>query len=137
MTNDRVIAFIGLNPSTADEKLDDPTIRRCIAFGKLWGFGSLCMLNIFAFRATLPAVMRAQESPIGPENDRWIFWMIRSAHEVVAAWGTHGQYLNRGKRVQNMLCTSNRGARCLGRNLDGTPKHPLYMPKDSKLVAFT
>lgn len=60
--------FIGLNPSTADETRDDPTIRRCIGFAKLWGYGALCMTNLFAFRATKPRDMRQAADPIGPEN---------------------------------------------------------------------
>ena len=50
-----VVAFIGLNPSTADETLDDPTIRRCIGFAKAWGAGGMYMLNLFGWRSTDPA----------------------------------------------------------------------------------
>ncbi len=60
--------FIGLNPSTADETADDPTIRRCVSFAKAWGFGGLCMANLFAYRATNPADMLMQADPIGPDN---------------------------------------------------------------------
>ena len=63
---------IGLNPSTADETRDDPTIRRCIDYAKRWNYGGLFMTNIFAFRATLPAVMKKQVEPVGSDNDHWL-----------------------------------------------------------------
>ncbi len=64
--------FIGLNPSTADETENDPTINRCINYSKDWGFGGLCMVNLFAFRATDPSDMMASKDPIGSDNDDWI-----------------------------------------------------------------
>jgi Protein of unknown function (DUF1643) len=69
--------FIGLNPSTADELIDDNTITRCIAFAKLWGFEALCMTNLFAFRATRPCDLRATVAPVGPDNDRYLLEMAR------------------------------------------------------------
>lgn len=47
------VLFIGLNPSTADEKTDDPTIRKCINYAKCWGYGKILMANLFAFRSTI------------------------------------------------------------------------------------
>ena len=63
------VAFVGLNPSTADEKTDDPTIRRCMGFARSWGFNGIWMINAFAFRATKPKDMKAAIDPIGPDND--------------------------------------------------------------------
>ena len=63
---------IGLNPSTADEVTDDPTVRRCINYAKAWGYAGLCMTNLFAYRATDPVVMKAVAEPIGPDNDRYL-----------------------------------------------------------------
>ena len=77
--------FIGLNPSTADETIDDPTIRRCISFSKDWGYGALCMTNLFAFRATDPAVMKAHPEPVGEANDGTLVEFALSAGVVVAA----------------------------------------------------
>lgn len=117
--------FVGLNPSTADATLDDPTIRRCIGFARAWGYGSLCMLNLFAYRATQPADMLAQTDPVGPENDDWLLRMTAQADVVVAAWGTHGAFKNRDEHVRSLL----------GGNLSylkltsgGHPGHPLYLP---------
>lgn len=51
---ERTILFVGLNPSTADAALDDPTIRRCVGFARAWGFDWLFMGNVNAFRSTDP-----------------------------------------------------------------------------------
>ena len=63
------VLFIGLNPSTADEKSDDPTIRRCLGFARSWGYGGLIVANLFAYRATAPSALREARDPIGPLND--------------------------------------------------------------------
>ena len=129
---EQFVQFIGLNPSTADEKLDDPTIRRCIRFAKDWGYGALCMTNLFAFRATDPDVMINQgDKAIGPENTAWILKIARHAGKVICAWGTDGTFLNRGNEVLSYLAGQGTGIYCLGQNSDGTPKHPLYLRKDS------
>ena len=94
---DKVVQFIGLNPSTADEVKNDPTVTRCINYAKAWGYTGMYMTNIFAFRATDPAVMKAHPEPVGEENDHYLSMIARESEIVVAAWGTHGAYLNRGK----------------------------------------
>lgn len=66
------VLFIGLNPSTADENEDDPTIRRCIIFAKSWGYGGLIMANLFAFRTTNPQGLYSEKNPVGSENDYYI-----------------------------------------------------------------
>lgn len=87
--------FIGLNPSTAGDVEDDPTIRRCIQFAKDWGYGALCMTNLFAFRATDPAVMKSYSEPIGSDTDAVLAELAKNAGVVVAAWGNHGKHLGR------------------------------------------
>ena len=83
--------FVGLNPSTADEVTDDPTIRRYIAFAGAGGYGALCMTNLFAFRATDPDDMKAAAEPIGPQNDFHLQRLARGAGVVVAAWVSMGR----------------------------------------------
>ena len=117
--------FIGLNPSTADETRDDPTVRRCINFAMYWGFGALCMTNLFAFRATDPTVMKVQSDPNGPDNNATLKKLATDAGVVVAAWGTHGTHRGRDKEVLGMLP----GLKCLALTKDGLPKHPLYLLK--------
>ncbi|GAG56030.1 unnamed protein product, partial [marine sediment metagenome] len=95
--------FIGLNPSTADEIINDNTVRRCIGYAKDWGYTGLCMMNIFAFRATQPKKIRMIEDPIGPDNDCELINMAKLCNMVVAAWGNNGKYMNRGKQVRAMI----------------------------------
>lgn len=123
------VAFIGLNPSTADEVIDDPTIRRCIGFAKAWGYGGLYMLNLFAFRATDPAVMKAAADPIGPTNNEQLAYYQTHVGLTIAAWGRHGSHGGRSTGIRGVL----RGpVHCLGTNKDGSPKHPLYLKGDTK-----
>ena len=119
--------FIGLNPSTADETEDDPTIRRCIGFAKDWGFGGLCMVNLFAYRATDPGDMMSSEDPVGPENDIWLKKLPADAGIIVAAWSNGGSYLGRSKEIVRMLPN----LKCLKMNKSGEPAHPLYLPSSA------
>lgn len=123
---------IGLNPSTADETKDDPTIRKCIGFAKIHGFEALCMTNLFAFRATDPRDMRKEPDPIGPENDARLSECAKDAGMVLAAWGKHGEHMGRAAAVMSMFPN----LVCLGTNLDGSPRHPLYVPYEQKLIPF-
>ncbi|MEC9374624.1 MAG: DUF1643 domain-containing protein, partial [Planctomycetota bacterium] len=91
--------FVMLNPSTADAERDDPTIRRCIGFARGWGCATLDVVNLFAFRATRPADLRAAEDPVGPCNQRHVRAAIRRADMVIFAWGDHGALLQRGERL--------------------------------------
>ena len=126
--------FIGLNPSTADETEDDPTIRRCINFAKSWGFGGIHMLNLFAFRATLPSDMKAAADPIGPENNEFLTMYAKQSEKIVCAWGVNGKFKSRDGYVTAML--SDFDLFCLGSTNTGQPKHPLYLKSDTPLERF-
>jgi len=129
--------FIGLNPSTADEQKDDPTIRRCIGFAKYWGCGSLTMLNLFAIRSTDPTLLyRPEIEPIGRENDRFIIDRCLLAHYVVCAWGHHGVRGGRSKYVQRMINEAGITSFHLGLTASGEPKHPLYLRKELQPIPF-
>ena len=121
------VLFIGLNPSTADETQDDPTIRRCIGFAKQWGFGGLYMLNIFAYRATKVQDLKKADDPIGPENIHYLDMYFDRAGCNVACWGSQGIYRNQGIAVVNRFGREN--LFCFGLTKNGQPKHPLYLPK--------
>ncbi len=118
--------FIGLNPSTADEKSDDPTLVRCINYAKLWGYGGVCMANLFAYRATDPVKIKEVNDPIGRGNNIWLAKLAKNAGIVIAAWGNHGAYLSRSDEVRQLLPT----LYCLKLNKSGEPAHPLYQKAD-------
>ena len=124
--------FVGLNPSTADETTDDPTIRRCIKFAKDWGYSGLCMANLFAYRATNPKDMLAADDPIGAENDRHLLEYAKGAGVVVAAWGNHGTHGGRHIKVRQMIPALH----CLKITKTGMPSHPLYLPQELKPILF-
>ena len=121
--------FVLLNPSTADEKRDDPTNRRAINFVKRWGGGSCIFVNLFAFRTPLPAEMKKAADPIGPENDSYILAQAQMASKIICGWGTHGEWKNRGRDVMRLLEGFDRYT--LGLTKRGHPKHPLYLRADT------
>jgi len=131
MFNGRFMLFVGLNPSTADEHDDDPTIRRCVGFAKREEFGGIVMLNLFAFQSKKPKDMLNAEDPIGPENDSVIMNYDGQGHKVVAVWGNSGSFRDRDLAVQNLIMQP---IYCFGLTLDGFPKHPLYLRADTKMI---
>ena len=126
------VLFIGLNPSTADEIQDDPTIRRCIQYAKDWKFGGCIMGNIFAYRSTDPKKLSLVNEPIGTKNDYWLKKLNKEATLTVAAWGNHGKLLDRGAEVNKLL----KSFHCLKITKKGFPSHPLYLSKKLKPILF-
>ena len=118
--------IIGLNPSTADEKSNDPTILRCISFASSWGYGGVYVTNLFGFRATSPNELRAYKDPVGKDNDLWVHEMTKKVAIKVAAWGNHGKFLNRSEK----LLLSLDPLHCIQINKSGEPAHPLYLKAD-------
>ncbi len=129
------VLFIGLNPSTADETEDDPTIRRCIGFAKDLGYGGMYMVNLFAYRATNPKELMKTESPIGPSNNHYLQRYVDPISFNIACWGTRGVYLNRGQQVRDIL--GDNCLHCFGLTKNGQPRHPLYLPKKTELVEMS
>ncbi len=123
----RKALFIMLNPSTADEIKNDPTVERCERRARTLGFGAFRVCNIFAFRATDPRVMRAEQDPNGPENDAAIVESCQWADDVICAWGTHGTHQKRGDAVVKLVKASGQPVLHLGLSKAGHPKHPLYI----------
>ncbi|MEY8828140.1 DUF1643 domain-containing protein [Sedimentitalea sp. XS_ASV28] len=119
--------FVMLNPSTATEIQNDPTVERCERRARALGFGAFQVTNIFAWRDTDPRAMRAAEDPVGPENDAAILAGAAWADQVIAAWGTHGAHLSRGDTVATLLRGTGRPLFHLGLSKTGHPKHPLYI----------
>lgn len=128
--NNGHVMFIGLNPSTADETKDDPTVRRCIGFARAWGFGGIHMLNLFAYRATNPKELKKAEDPVGPENNEYLKQYLDPPRLNIACWGVHGAFKDRGESVIELLGIENLS--CLDVTRDGHPRHPLYLKGDAK-----
>ena len=126
------VMIIGLNPSTADASVDDPTIRKCIRMSTNWGYGSMIMVNLFAYRATDPKDLFKAEKPVGDKNTWHIRNYLNQVDAVVCAWGNHGNYLNRASRVLKWLPP----CKAININKTGTPAHPLYQKDLAELIDF-
>jgi len=128
----RRVLFVMLNPSTATEIQNDPTVERCERRARALGFGAFRVVNIFAFRATDPKVMRGQSDPTGPGNDAAIVDSVTDwqPDRVICAWGAHGAHLGRGRAVAGLLRATGADLWHLGLNAGGEPKHPLYIGYD-------
>lgn len=131
------MVFIGLNPSTADEHEEDPTIRRVIALAQREGCGRLVMLNLFAYRSTNPKVLRKVADPIGPHNDIMIDSHVRDYNaKVVCGWGANGFINSRAFKMVRALKPSV-DFYCLGYTKDHAPRHPLYLRSNEPLIPYT
>jgi hypothetical protein len=130
------VLFVMLNPSTATEAQNDPTVERCERRARALGFGSFAVTNIFAYRATDPKVMRAVADPVGPDNDAVICQSAAQADRVICAWGTHGLHLKRGAKVEALLRQRGLDLYHLGLSKGGLPKHPLYIGYETQPVLW-
>lgn len=127
------VLFVMLNPSTATEVQNDPTVERCERRARALGFGAFRVCNIFAWRETDPAKMRRAADPVGPGNDDAIREASAWADRIVCAWGVHGAHLDRGPEVERLMRTMGRSLFHLGLTKDGHPRHPLYIAYSAQL----
>ena len=145
-----MMCVIGLNPSTADENADDPTIRKCIGFSTRLGFGGLLMLNVGAYRATNPREWLTAVNRFGPENtpQHLLEYIAQNSvclppgeiptkgiTLVVAAWGRNAAKYQSAVRALEIV-RAIPGLKCWGRNADRTPRHPLMLPYTTKLELY-
>lgn len=132
-----VLAFVMLNPSTADADQDDPTIRKCIGFAKRLGFGAITVVNLYAFRATLPVDLKSAGYPVGPGNDDFIEIAVNDgADAVICAWGSNAKGLARPGEVVALLKRWGRKPMALRINAGGIPAHPLMLPYSCQLQEY-
>ncbi len=123
------VLFIMLNPSTADALEDDPTIRRVVNFAESWGYGSVYVANLYAFRSTDPKGLKTTSDPIGPENRQHIQELVGLVDRVIYAWG------NKEKEpewLRELITTPY----CIAHSTKGIPKHPLYLKGDSQPILY-
>lgn len=123
------VMFIGLNPSTANEIKNDPTVTRMVNFSKKWGFGSITVCNLFAFRSTFPKYMKSKEDPVGTQTDKLIKEELNNVKLVVAAWGNHGKFLNRSTEILKYL----KDFHHFGFTKLNEPRHVLYLSNNADL----
>lgn len=123
------IAFCMLNPSTADECVDDPTIRRCIGFARAWGYGGVEIVNLFALRATDPRELRRARDPVGDDNRIHVLAIAAKTAAMVIAWGAEGALREQGAQTLEVLSPRAR-LLALGWTQAGEPRHPLYLRRD-------
>jgi len=128
------VTWIMLNSSTADETLDDPTIRRCIGFAKQFDADELDIVNLFAYRSTNPEKLYTVEDPVGKENDDYIRKSIEKSSLIILGWGNHGKLLNRSDEViSKLLKPYSDKVFALKILKNGEPGHPLYIPYSVEL----
>ena len=125
----QAVAWICLNPSTADAEFDDPTVRKILGFSRLLGYGHFTLFNLFALRATNPRELLKHSDPVGPDNTINIIETLClqavSSEPPIIAWGAiHKRFHQRAWDV----CKALGKVRCLGYTKEGHPRHPLMLP---------
>lgn len=136
----RVAAFIMVNPSTANGETDDATIRKLIGFSRRMNFGRFIVGNKFAWRATDIRALRTTAHPVGPENDKHLATIMRSADVTIAAWGPLAKLppglRNRWHEIADMADWIGVDLQCFGTAKDGHPRHPLMLAYDTEIVPW-
>lgn len=128
---DGVCTFVMLNPSKADADIDDPTIRKCVNYCRLWGYGTMLVVNVFAFRSTDPKMIKEINfDPVGPENEYYVRQAVRQSNIVICAWGTQSVYMEQDKETLKWIRDEGVWPCMLELSKEGHPKHPLYLKGD-------
>jgi len=136
------VGFLMFNPSTADERMDDPTIRKCRGFAMRWGYGWMVIVNLFAIKGTDPRIVRRVGDPVGPLNNYHIVKALEGSRELVCAWGCgghmKGDLLHRPSQVMKLLeqRAFSLPVNCLGYSADGSPRHPLMLAYDTPRIEY-
>ncbi|MGF1494743.1 MAG: DUF1643 domain-containing protein [Microcoleaceae cyanobacterium] len=129
------ITFIMLNPSRADHRVNDPTVRRCLNFAQTWSCGGLEVVNLFAYRTAYPQQLKQANDPIGIDNDHHLKQVFEQSAQVILAWGNQGTWLNRNQAVLDLIRPQYQPY-CLGFTKQGQPRHPLYAKRDLTPIRF-
>jgi hypothetical protein len=129
-----LLAWVMLNPSTADATVDDPTIRRVMYFSKREGYAGCLVLNLFALRTPDSSRLRKHPEPIGPRNNRYLQELAEQCDPIVCAWGSKAP-LDRAMEVLRVQL-KDVVTICLGTTSKHSPRHPLYLPNSAEFEAF-
>lgn len=131
--------FVMLNPSTATASVPDPTMTRCVGFARDWGCTSLSIVNVFALRSKDPELLYTHHDPRGPDNSHHVDQQLELHAKtgiIVCAWGAEKIVRQQPWIDEFVEKMKECGAKCLGMNKDGSPKHPLYLPKKAELIPW-
>jgi len=129
------VAFCMLNPSIADEKRLDPTLRRCKRFAQDWGYDGMVIINLYPLVSTSPDGLR-HTNPMGDWNESHLDLVAHRTTQFIVAWGASKYVVDRGKRVVHLLKQWEIDPMCLAHTKDGHPRHPLYVRKDTTPIAY-
>jgi len=125
------VMYIGLNPSTANEIKNDPTVKSCMRIAKSNGYGGIYMMNCYAFISTDPKLLI-----LNPAEDELNNVKLKEISEIcetiVFAWGNFEVAKSRGLELLNIFPD----AMALTVNKSGSPKHPLYCKSDTKFIKY-
>jgi len=132
-----LLVFIMLNPSTANEQYNDPTVERCQNHALNKNYDGMIILNIFAYRTTNPKQLLQTKNPIGEKNNQTIINTIKKHQNIICAWGNHGKILNRSNEIKKILKKHRKKTQAFEITKQNEPKHPLYIPYNKKLKQYT
>lgn len=135
-TRSGLVVWIMLNPSTADANVDDPTIRRCMKFTERFEYEAMMVVNLYAFRSPDPRQLRQQSDPVGPNNYYWVRDVCEDGALLVAAWGSLKKLPAYMGTILEMLDGRGQTLNCLGITKNGSPRHPLYLKSDARLIPW-
>ena len=129
----KLVCWVMLNPSTADSRFDDPTIRRIKGFTRLWAYGGIIVVNIYGYRSKDPMELRKVTDPIGPENIKYIMQADKEAAITICAWGNGGTWQAQGNKILKTL----KKPMFLSITKQDQPSHPLYLKKNLRPKSWT
>ena len=128
--------LVMLNPSTADAALDDATIRSCVRLLSGQGYGSMEVVNVYAYRATDPSELAKQPDPFGPRNAATVAAAVARCDVVICAWGAYPPARDHARRILNEVRARRLAVYCFGKTKAGAPKHPLYIKSGTSLQTY-
>lgn len=130
------VLFNGLNPSTANELQDDPTVKRWCQFARDWGYGGFYATNLYPFITPNP------EELVAPRCfHKANYPAIKMASDLsvltVACWGDGIKKIDGGLKVADHVREEYLDApMCFNLTKSGNPRHPLYLPADAELIEY-
>lgn len=125
-----------LNPSTATEEQNDPTIARCCVRAQQGRAGGLVVVNSGAIRETNSDNACGAPDPIGPHNRLWVRALIPTCSTHIAGWGPKAARFGGDRVIREIFEESKVVLYALRVNRDGSPRHPLYISYDAQPVEF-